>query len=235
MQYEERYVAFIDILGFRNRVNKANEQPELIDRLVTALSEMLTYHPLQERMRNTEGFENTFRVSTFSDNIVISGSYNAIGASLVVNLSAHLAMRLLHHGVYARGAISKGKLIHTENIVLGEGLIRSYELESRASIYPRIIIDEQVLQAAITTQSALYSVAKDFDGIHFLNYLSPTMVTLCSGDAGTDKHYLEDARAQIVDDLSSIHDVAVKAKIVWLARNFNNNATSLGLEPIPGV
>lgn len=235
MQYEDRYVAFIDILGFRNRVSKAHEQPELIGRLVTALNEMLAYHPLQERMSGTQGFENTFRVSTFSDNIVISGSYNAIGAALVFNLSAHLAMRLLHHGVYARGAVSKGKLIHTEKIVLGEGLIRSYELESRASIYPRIIVDEQVLQAAVTTQSVLFSIVKDFDGIHFIDYLTPTMATVCSGDAGSDKHYLEDARAQIAGDLSSIHDVAVKAKIVWLARNFNNSATSLGLEPIPGV
>ena len=38
-QYEERYVAFIDILAFRPLVNRAEEDAKLLERLASVLEE----------------------------------------------------------------------------------------------------------------------------------------------------------------------------------------------------
>jgi len=38
-QYEERYVAFIDILGFSSLVNRAEKDSSLLERLASVLEE----------------------------------------------------------------------------------------------------------------------------------------------------------------------------------------------------
>ena len=52
---------------------------------------MATHYPaLSENMATTQGFENMFRVSTFSDNIVISGQLDPTGFAIVTTVCAIL-------------------------------------------------------------------------------------------------------------------------------------------------
>ena len=134
-QYEERYVAFIDILAFRPLVNRAEEDAKLLERLASVLEEQEMYSALETNMdslgkNDPKGFfQNMFRMSTFSDSILISTKINPIGLGLITMLSTIICNRLLHQGIFTRGAISRGKLIHTNAIALGSGLIKAYELE----------------------------------------------------------------------------------------------------------
>jgi hypothetical protein len=130
-KYEERHVAFIDILAFSSLVNRAEADANLLERLASVLEEQEMYSEIGKKMddlgnKDPQGFfKNMFRMSTFSDSIVISTKINLIGLGLITMLVATICNRLLHQGIFTRGAISKGKLIHTNTIVLGAGLIRA--------------------------------------------------------------------------------------------------------------
>lgn len=188
-QYEERYVAFIDILGFSELVNRAEADSSLLERLVSVLQEQELYSAIETSM-DTLGsndprgfFQNMFKMSTFSDNIVISTKMNPIGVNLITTLSTVIGNRLLHQGIFTRGAISKGKLIHTNRIVLGAGLISAYNLEKSAAIFPRILIDESIVHGMDTLMNQGGSPdlrRQDFDGLWHLHILHPSVLELKS-------------------------------------------------------
>ena len=245
-QYEERYVAFIDILGFSSLVNRAEKDSSLLERLASALEEQGIYSEIEKSMETLGSkdpryfFKNMFRMSTFSDNILISTKINPIGLGLITTLSTIICNRLLHQGIFTRGAISKGKLIHTNTMVLGTGLIRAYELEKAAAIYPRILIDESVVRDmdALEKQGGSPDFRRqDFDGLWHLHILNQCMLEFGSHTSGSEYEalnhdYMALARQEIERALRSADNLAVKAKISWLARYFNEYAVSFGLRKI---
>lgn len=231
--YTERYVAFIDILGFREHVKSLDRDPEKLDRLLGILKEMATSYPrLGTEMGQTVGFESMFRATTFSDNIVLSGEYNAIGFNMVMTVCAALCYRLLAQGVLARGGISKGKLFHSETVVLGDGLIRSYELESKTANYPRIIIDSALVGDMHSAGVPhVWKVERDFDGLCYLDYLESASLPFFQPDSSPNP--MERIRADIISTLAGAADLGVKAKMGWMARYLNARAEQLKIEPIP--
>ena len=245
-QYEERYVAFIDILGFSSLVNRAEKDSSLLERLESVLEEKGMYSAIETSMdalgtNDPRGFfQNMFRISTFSDNILISTKINLIGLGLITTLSAIICNRLLHQGIFTRGAISSGKLIHTHEIALGAGLIRASELERTAAIYPRILIDESIVldMNALAKQGGSPDFRRqDFDGLWQLHILHPVMIEMISHTSGSEYEalnhdYMAIGRQEIESALRSADNLAVKAKIGWLARYFNEYAVSFGLREI---
>jgi len=245
-QYEERHVAFIDILGFSSLVNRAEEDSNLLEKLASVLEEQKMYSEIGQKMDDFGNkdpqsfFKNMFRMSTFSDNIVISTKNNPIGLGLITTLSTIICNRLLHQGIFTRGAISKGKLIHTNTIVLGAGLIRAYELEKTAAIYPRILINESIVRDmdALEKQGGSPDLRRqDFDGLWHLHILHPGMLEMSSHTSGSEYEalnhdYMALGRQEIESALRSADNLAMKAKIGWLARYFNEYAVSFGLQEI---
>jgi len=185
-------------------------------------------------------FLNMFRISTFSDNILISTKINLIGLGLITTLSTIICNRLLHQGIFTRGAISSGKLIHTHEIALGAGLIRAHELEKTAAIYPRILIDKSIVldMNALAKQGGSLDLRRqDFDGLWHLHILHPGILDLTSHTSGSEYEslnhdYMALGRQEIESALRSADNLAVKAKIGWLARYFNEYAVSFGLQEI---
>ncbi|POF85730.1 hypothetical protein [Pseudomonas putida] len=231
--YNERYVAFVDILGFRDHIRSINTNPEKLEKLLEILSEMATHYPaLSQNMSATQGFENMLRVSTFSDNIVISGQLDPMGFTIVTTVCATLCARLLTQGVYARGAITIGRLHHTSSVVLGEGLVRAYELESRTAIYPRVIFDDSVISLACNVpETNIWKAKQDVDGLYFMDYL--VLGPLILGPPSPREPILSLVRSEIVSDLENSNDPRVKSKVEWLARYLNDNSEALQMERIP--
>lgn len=228
--YPERYVAFIDILGFSEHVKSIGEKPEKLDRLLEALHEMAAEYPgLARNMSATQGFENMFRATTFSDNIVISSRPDHMGLSVLITVIGQLCLRLLHQGFYARGGISKGLLHHSDQVVLGAGLIKSYELESKAAVYPRIIYDEPIVNEVKASDIAnVWPVTMDQDGVFFLDYLGTTWLTnLCKQGS------FNLVREDIMATLGGNKPLNVKSKAGWLARYMNARIDASLMEQIP--
>ncbi|MBC9251574.1 hypothetical protein A9179_14980 [Pseudomonas alcaligenes] len=231
-QYVERYVAFIDILGFREHVKSLEIKPEKLEQLLTILDGLTVYPDFGQKVSGTSGFEDMFKATTFSDNIVISGALNPIGFAMVMTISSNLCLHLLSQGVLTRGGITQGKLIHSDHIVLGDGMIKAYELESKTAIYPRVILDPPIVTTAnIAPPNPMWKAAQDHDGLYFLDYMPSAHL----GDFSKkpDSHFLEKVRMEIEETLRGSDDLGVKAKAGWMARHLNKYVDILEWAPIP--
>ena len=163
--YEERVVVFIDILGFKDLIYKSKENTDRIGeivRVINKLHDLCGQTGMDDDPQN--GFKYDRQVSVFSDNIVIS--YKEVGPALyyLVREAMVIQIALQYLGIFVRGGLTIGKLHHNGNTVIGPALISAYELESKTAIYPRIVADK-------STQGDWCLLAKDFDGIYFLDYL----------------------------------------------------------------
>src|SRR5690606_578561 len=139
IEYENRVIAFIDILGFKEIIKQSEQDTSRIE-LVHSILEYLkalettdkwTLQLLEieedAQKRGVENYDLRNRINTtaFSDSIVVSvkvdGNVNEMTSTLIVNLS-YVGAMLLKKGILIRGGITLGNIIHRENgIVFGQG------------------------------------------------------------------------------------------------------------------
>jgi hypothetical protein len=244
-QYEERYIAFIDILGFTSLVNRAEKDASLLEKLASILEEVATFTRIDVEMTSTSDpkifFNDMFRMSTFSDNIVISTKINTVGLVLIAFISAMICNKFLHLGIFTRGAITKGKLIHTTEIVLGDGLIRAYNIYNTTSVYPRIILDNDIVKEmdGIVKLGDPDLRRQDFDGLWHLHILHHKMLkhdiftTKTLNDSINNLEYMTLCRQEIENTVKiNSNNLSIKAKIGWLVKYFNEYAEGYGLDKI---
>lgn len=141
--YENRIVLFLDILGFKKIIEeteiKGQENVDQTEFLIETIKEM-------KEAVNLTSTETTKNVTQFSDSIVVSFAENDQKEipRLFFDLQRLIA-KLLARGILCRGAISYGKLYHKNDLVFGPALVDAYETESQAALYPRIILDQSVI------------------------------------------------------------------------------------------
>ena len=121
-------------------------------------------------------------VSIFSDCLVIS--FEAKEPSEVFHTLLevkHLIMRLLWSGILCRGAVSLGKFIHTPEYLFGPALVEAYLLETKAALYPRVILDRPVIETGAKYHASHHSSSTeegyveslleiDSDGMYYIDY-----------------------------------------------------------------
>jgi len=135
VQYEQRIVAFVDVLGFSNLVY--SKTTGLISRYFHFVT-----HNFQEAVS-----KHGFRFLIVSDSIVLSAPDNKESLKLCVMILYRLQQKLIEEeGILLRGGVSHGDLyMGTEdNVMFGPALINAYKLESQAK-YPRIILDRSFI------------------------------------------------------------------------------------------
>lgn len=181
MKYENRVVAFWDILGFREVIrgtyDGAIDNEEAIDRLhatIRAADEHIGKDPNCQSLQFTQ-FSDSFVVSFLveeKDQVFYTlSSIQMMIAAFVMN------------GYLLRGGLSYGKLTHTKDVLFGPAMIAAYEAESEAAIFPRVILDKSVIDLRVTHRSPLRSqssvqdslnnvVTQDTDDMWYVDYFS---------------------------------------------------------------
>ena len=213
INYSIRNVAFLDILGFSSLINESGKNHKILESIYESLTIMLS---MKNTISNYEIDELMPQVSLFSDNIVISYiNNNRESEYYLIRDCIFLYLSLLTKGILLRGGITKGELYHDGNIVFGPALIKAYKIESKYSIYPRIVVDDTNYYSEIT--GALYK--RDFDG---LVYIDPIENLDCVCEAFDESPYeiLSSIHSQIVNK-ELINDLGVDSKLLWL-RNYSN-------------
>lgn len=202
--FEKKICAFVDVLGFREAVLKADGNPDFADALKSILDVMsscsnsLNADKLWEvvapalKQNTKENIEvqvplkssNHIQSTAFSDSLVISSESTYRGATnliLALNLMIH---DLLSVGIMARGAISVGNLYHKGNTVFGRALVDAYEMESAISIFPRICASDELLELLKSVEPAEGALSgffvQDFDGIFMLDYFGEPCLKIAS-------------------------------------------------------
>ena len=195
MPYENRIVAFIDILGFKELIDKTvdkdnNDIDEEIAAITEAykiirniwdLDEVVKPDELSKKIE-TENKKKQKVVSIFSDSIVVSFlQTNPSEIFFTLIELKWMIMSLINRGILCRGALTYGKLIHTDKMIFGPALVEAYITESKAALYPRVIISRELIQLAGKYKSDIHTsseeidyvkglLTKDTDGMYYIDY-----------------------------------------------------------------
>ena len=239
MNYEDRIVAFVDILGFKNKINASVTSSIELEKIYRALSRI--YRLKTENY--SSGFlnqkESGVEVSTFSDSAVIS--YPAVGDNLfyLIMELIWLQLDLAQADVLLRGGLTIGPLFHNEALVYGPAMNRAYEIESTIAKYPRIVVDEPAIMQYIKgVKGDTYDIQdlgslldRDTDKLYYVNMLTQSQEF---NDPGTQyRPWLTNLKHVIVEGLKA-KDINVREKYEWLRDKFNALVTDpLRAFPVP--
>jgi hypothetical protein len=138
--YQERYCAFVDILGFRQLIEHLRKDKAQFEVLREVLQKI--HSPTPGIL--IDDTETDFRAQSISDAVSISTAASPHGLAQLFYALEGLSLDLLVRGYFVRGAIVKGGLYHDEQMVFGEGLVEAHRLETSHARYPRIMIKSDV-------------------------------------------------------------------------------------------
>jgi hypothetical protein len=250
-KYEEQFTAFIDFLGFSEVDAEIDETTRSrVLGLLLSLSTLRGEFELQSTFHES-GKMTSFKpaISTFSDHIVISyplqqifaetGSYEQVGALVVMSqftdLLTRIAAAALRIGFLVRGGATIGKLYHAGGVVFGEALIDAFQIESRISIYPRVVLSRQITSRQMWIQKEI-GIAKDHDGLYHFDYFKELLFRAAPpGDSPNVKLWFDDVVAVVsrkLTELESSGKMKEFAKWAWFARQFRSGLETLNPETL---
>ncbi|MGB0895685.1 MAG: hypothetical protein ACPGU9_06205 [Flavobacteriaceae bacterium] len=157
--YNKKFIAFIDILGFKNLIDgiESNSKTSKTDfKKVQSILNFLNeesidsngQHDLPVYEKTDDGYvekELGNPIITYvSDCVIISTDGTFDGFKSICNKITKLYTDIASDGIFLRGAIVYGNIYHKDRILFGSGYVKSYLLEEKKAIFPRVIIDESV-------------------------------------------------------------------------------------------
>ncbi len=145
IEYENCYIAFLDVLGFKNIVMKDNR--EKLNQYFRILNEVIEY------IRGIESKKNIGFI-VISDSIILSipqGNTKEQKIETFRNLCIAVGliqMKLATVDIWMRGGISCGDAYYNkdQNQIVGPAYINAYLLEENMAIYPRVIVDSKIIR-----------------------------------------------------------------------------------------
>ena len=163
------YVAFLDILGFQELLEKPNHA-KIIEDVVEAL---------QKRVEYDAKHWTTLRYIAISDSIIITADKGK-GWGLVRKI-AQVQNALLKQGFAVRGAIPYGPILTYEGTmgrnIFGKTYLHAYKSEGVLAIYPRVVlVNEEIadliwedIEGETDRRVSTYIARDKADGIWFVN------------------------------------------------------------------
>ena len=163
---ELRVCAFFDVLGTREiMMGRDTAKRHALINLIRRLDEKTSeYSAGVQNLGLGVVFSPSAQTTTFSDNVAVSfplermalnGSMGNKPHTFYIETSQffdHLLIQIisavwdgLKIGVLFRGGVSVGKLVHDDNIIAGEALVKAVELEKHTK-FPRVEISQEVMK-----------------------------------------------------------------------------------------
>jgi hypothetical protein len=235
VQYERCLIVYIDILGFKQKIETRSANH--ISRCIRVIAEAV--EPL--------GFKTTFpklpreNFINFSDLCVLWFSLEnpkklpPVGwlNSQILKLVHAQSWLLFDEEILIRGGVTIGSLAKSYGQIFGPGLNRAYELESQQAKYPRVLVDQCVLEEFHRNPSLCVHdpdtdagymkdmLKKDADGKLFVDYLRVAAGEL--DDPSAFPAYMLNLSGFIDKQLAEFADTpSVREKYEWL-RQYHNH------------
>jgi hypothetical protein len=246
--FEERFLAFVDILGFRSIVSRMQEDAGLFstvrDSLKTIDKQARDFRDY--RVARKQSHQSLLakgkvpltspphlQMTAFSDCYVISETSPAW--HVLAGVQA-LGANLITQGILCRGAVVKGPAYHRDRVLFGPAVIEAYELESQVAKYPRILVTEEVRKEAWGYHTGRWEgrlFVQDSDGCWFINVLTPSMSNWTALSAANQdvsyREHLQAVRKWLSRELPRAqNNLGHLSKLRWLASHLNTMAREKG-------
>lgn len=251
LKYEKRIIAFIDILGFRELIKDSEKNPATLEKIYEVINYFKNWEkPESWNLKTIEieedaqkkglanfDLSNKSTCTCFSDSIIVSikisdGDINAILSTLIANIS-YIGSYIIQKGILFRGAITIGNIIHQDNgIILGQGFIDAYNLESKLATFPRIVVSDKLiselnypLEAKRNRYPYHQYLTRDKDGCIGFNQLKYFEVVQSWTEMKEDilKDALDKTRKVIIEGLDYSFELpSVHSKYQWLKNEYNS-------------
>lgn len=173
-RYEERLVAYVDILGWTDQVEQKNDAGhyQISSDVKAALavldqeySSFTEHHKID--IKNRFGVDKVnplfqhIECGIFSDSILIS---KPVDYGVRIFSIVEICRKLLTLGFLCRGAITKGYCYHKENRIFGPVLNEAINLEQNEAIYPRILCTKEIEDLVDAAEEKPLYITTDFLG-----------------------------------------------------------------------
>jgi hypothetical protein len=212
------FVAYLDLLAGKNLIN--SQEDESLNRLHSLLQVAK-----ESSAHNSGALFPQCKVKIFSDNIIIAcrltGKSDRDLAKINSAITLISAMQIVGMEMYHylfRGGATIGNLFVDDVMVWGNGLVRASELECSLAVYPRIIIDNPVLDLLKTDKDVTdgdfgkYAITLDTDNMYYLDYLKAYFKLSAASKYRTE--FIKENYLCYSESLSSEID-KVRQKLSW--------------------
>lgn len=176
-EYKECYIAFLDLLGFKNLIS---DEESSCEDIAQVFDEIFIEYPvtIDNEKRYLIDF-NMLKRKVMSDTICLyidSSITNSLAG--LISTCDYLQVRLSRRKkpVLLRGAIIKGEIYAEGDVTFGPGVSKAYLLEEKTAKYPRIILTKDLIDKWETHD--FYGkdyvdtyTFRDFDAFYAVDYL----------------------------------------------------------------
>jgi len=175
LNWEYGVVSFIDILGFSSIVESDARKldPQNLQRIQDGLNEARELHK-----------ESNIEILSFSDSIILSTTLENQNILNIFDKTLSIQKGLFSRKILTRGGIAFGKHHQDNKTLYSEALIKAYKLETERAKFPRVIIEQDLLDwltndrdtNAAQLEKSKETMLTDKDGEVFLDYLSENLL-----------------------------------------------------------
>lgn len=198
MELKTYFVAFIDILGFKDIV----EKERLSGYSGKQLDKLYICHEECTAIFKDHGLD----IIQFSDSIMISKIYEKDAFHEFITAVSDYQKFLMRQGFLCRGGIAVNKHYSLSSFVFSPALIEAYRVESEKAIYPRVVVSEDVIDLVFPERNYPQTICKEYDGLFFVNYLNNENTSTIGG-----------VISEIVANCLNNKNHSVIQKGIWLA------------------
>lgn len=215
IKYTDRFVAFVDILGFRQMISSEScddvKNISLFDHNIRHVVGVLTSE-----------YGKIFSIKMFSDCLCLSCENDPDKFEYILTELSFIQLFFSTNGIFVRGGFSRGLHFENEYIIYSQGLVQAYELEKTA-VFPRILLGREVVdlikkEGINERSSGKYDyVMRSPDGLYFLDYLD-----FLYTDGIDEEEFLYLHKQSIIDQIHvNGSDLKVLEKYRWLSLYHN--------------
>lgn len=228
IRYQNRIVAYIDILGFTEMIKQTDNENDPINsskKLNIIYGIVASIQKYFDSVKNQRGLKDNCSITMFSDLIVFSQPQTeSAGVIAMFDVLKRLQINMLEKNILIRGSIVHGKLIHKDNLIIGPALINAYNVENKSAVYPRIVIDPKVVNLymrkggkqlgveRIKDYDYEFTFSDDFDGTYYIDYFN--FVEEYLPNSNSNKYYGK--MMEIIKKGKQSNDTGIRMKYLWM-------------------
>ncbi len=147
MEFKDKFIGFVDVLGFKKLVEAAengtgmplSELMELLRNLgsMEDVVQFKKYGPITCPQSAYIQRDLNFILTQVSDCVIVSSEVSPAGSINLVNHCWKAVIKLLQKGIMCRGYITKGLIYHTDTRFVGSGYHKACAKEKEVAAFKR--------------------------------------------------------------------------------------------------